>query len=271
MPELPEVETLVKILNFVLKGLTPVALEVKQAKIFRSPSYLSKALRHPIKEVKRRGKLIMLVASPYVWLIHLKMTGQLWWQLKTTPYPPHTHLILSFAETEYQLRYADLRQFGYWQIVSEKDLWQVPYLKRLGPEALSIDVKTLWQRLQKHKIAIKKLLLDQHCLAGLGNIYSDEALWLARIHPLKPANLLCPSEVKRLGWAIKKALVRGIKFQGSSIRDYLLPNGQRGRYQNHRLVYGREGKPCFRCGSLIEKIKIGGRSTHFCPNCQRLH
>ena len=269
MPELPEVETIVRALRSCLIGLVPIEIICHKEKILRTPDLLPKALGYPIKDITRKGKLILLWASPYVWLIHLKMSGQLWWQSKHKPLPPHTHLIVSFAKTDDQLRYADLRQFGYWQIVPEKELSQVPFLQKLGPDALSVTPQLLKERLHKRKAAIKSVLLNQQCLAGLGNIYSDEALWLAQIHPLTPANALTLAQIERLSWAIKKALIRGIKLGGTSIRDYLHPDGRKGLYQNYRLVYRREGSSCLRCGAPIKRIKIAGRSSYFCPVCQR--
>jgi len=269
MPELPEVETIVRALKPYLTGLIPVGIWCQKTKILRSPELLVSALGYPIKNITRRGKLILLWTPPYVWLIHLKMTGQLWWQSKIAPLPPYTHLRMDFAQTDYQLRYADLRQFGYWQIVLEERLKEVPFLKQLGPDALTITPSQLAQRLKSRYAPIKSTLLNQQCLAGLGNIYTDEALWLAQIHPLLPANILTPAQIERLAQAIFKILNRGIKFGGTSIRSYIQPNGKRGSYQNHRFVYRRENLPCFRCGMPIKRIKISGRSSYFCPSCQR--
>ncbi|MDL1970044.1 MAG: bifunctional DNA-formamidopyrimidine glycosylase/DNA-(apurinic or apyrimidinic site) lyase [Candidatus Desulfofervidaceae bacterium] len=270
MPELPEVETIVQALKPCLTGLTPVKVLCHKAKILRTPDLLPSALGFPIKDITRKGKLILLWTSPYVWLIHLKMTGQLWWQPKIFPLPPHTHLIVSFLHSDYQLRYADLRQFGYWQIVPETKLAQVPFLQKLGPDALTVTPEILKKQLHKKKAAIKKVLLNQQCLAGLGNIYSDEALWLARIHPLTPANTLTPLQIDKLAWAIRKTLRRGLKLGGTSIQNYIQPNGQKGLYQRYRFVYRREGLPCLRCGMSIRRINISSRSSYFCSGCQRL-
>ncbi len=267
---MPEVETIVQALRSCLIGLVPIKVICHKEKILRTPELLPKALGYPIKDISRKGKLILLWTPPYVWLIHLKMSGQLWWQPQHKPLPPHTHLIVSFAETDNQLRYADLRQFGYWQIVPEKALEQVPFLQKLGPDALSVTPKLLQDRLRKRKTAVKSVLLNQECLAGLGNIYSDEALWLAQIHPLIPASTLSSTQIERLAWAIKKALIRGIKLGGTSIRDYLHPDGRKGLYQDYRLVYRREGLSCLRCGAPIKRIKIAGRSSYFCPMCQKV-
>lgn len=268
MPELPEVEIIVQALRPCLSGLIPLKLVCKQTKILRTPEILPLALGHPIKDIMRKGKLIIFLAPPYVWLIHLKMTGQLWWQPKTAPLPHYTHLLVSFAQTDYQLRYADLRQFGYWQIVPEEEMKEVTFLKKLGPDALTITPSQLAHRLQKRHAPIKTLLLNQQCIAGLGNIYSDEALWLAKINPLTPASALTKTQINRLASSIRTVLKQGLKLGGTSIQSYIQPNGKRGNYQDYRLVYRRENLPCLRCNTPIKRIKIGGRSSYFCPSCQ---
>ncbi|WP_457572036.1 bifunctional DNA-formamidopyrimidine glycosylase/DNA-(apurinic or apyrimidinic site) lyase [Desulfovulcanus sp.] len=270
MPELPEVETIVQALKPCLVGQAPIKITCFKEKILQAPEPLSQALGRPITNISRKGKLILIWAPPYVWLIHLRMTGQLWWQHKDAPLPRHTHLIVSMNNTDHELRYADVRQFGYWQIVHESKLVNVPFLQKLGPDALNISPSLLQKQLQKKRTSIKTLLLNQQCLAGLGNIYSDEALWLSRIHPLTPANLLRSHQIEKLTWAIRKSLQRGISLGGSSMRDYLHPDGSKGLYQDHRLVYARQGLSCMRCRTPIQRIKIQGRSSFFCPECQKL-
>lgn len=268
MPELPEIETIVQALRPCLTGLVPVKVACQKAKILRTPEILPSTLGYPIKDVTRKGKLILLWASPFMWLIHLKMTGQLWWQPQKVPLPNYTRLLVSFAQTDYQLRYADLRQFGYWQIVPEEKLNEVPFLKKLGPDVLTITPSQLALRFQKRHVPIKALLLNQECVAGLGNIYSNEALWLAQIYPLTPASVLTSVQIEKLTWALRKILKQGLKLGGTSIRNYIQPDGTKGVYQNYRLVYQRQNLPCFRCGAPIKRIKIGGRSSYFCPSCQ---
>lgn len=270
MPELPEVETIVRALRPVLCGQIPIKITCLKSKILRSTEAWTDFLNHPVTDIARKGKLILIKTPPYVWLIHLRMTGQLWWQHKNTPLPAHTYLIINMKNTKYELRYADVRQFGYWQIVHESKLSNIPFLQKLGPDALSITPALLEKQLQKKRTAIKTLLLNQQCLAGLGNIYSDEALWLSGIHPLTPANLLRSHQIKKLARAICKSLQRGLLLKGSSIRDYLHPDGSKGLYQKHRLVYAREGLACLRCQTTIRRIKIQGRSSCFCPQCQKL-
>ncbi|CAD7769697.1 MAG: Formamidopyrimidine-DNA glycosylase [Candidatus Methanoperedenaceae archaeon GB50] len=268
MPELPEVEIIVRKLKTFLIGKVPIRIICNKAKLLKTSQCLSMALDRPIYDISRKGKLIILSVPPYAWLIHLKMTGQLWWQHKDTPLPSYTHLTILFKDTEYQLRFADSRQFGYLQIVPEKVLSQVPFLQKLGPDALTITPLTFKKRLQNRHAIIKSLLLNQQCLAGLGNIYSDEALWLAKIHPLTPANTINQTQIKKLTIAIHKVLKRALKLGGTSIKSYVHPDGQKGLYQNCLFVYGKAGLPCQRCGSLIKRLKIGGRSSYFCPVCQ---
>mgnify|MGYP000014569471 CR=1 FL=1 len=270
MPELPEVETIVQLLKPRLRGLVPIQIICHKEKMLRTKEPLPNILNYPITDISRKGKLILVWVSSYVWLIHLKMTGQLWWQPSNASLPPHTHLIVLFKNTHYQLRYADLRQFGSLQIVPERNLSQVPFLQKLGPNALTITPSILKQRLQNKHTAIKSLLLNQQYLAGLGNIYSDEALWLAQIHPLTPAYVLNQIQIKRLALAIRNVLKCALKLGGTSIRNYIQPNGQKGLYQKHLLVYRKRGLPCQRCGVAIKRIKICGRSSYFCPICQHL-
>jgi formamidopyrimidine-DNA glycosylase len=265
MPELPEVETIVSFLRPRLVGLVPLEVKWQTPKIFPNPELLPLILGYPIKGVSRKGKLIFLWVSSYVWLIHLKMTGQLWWVPKTAPFAAYTHLWISFVGTDYQLRYADLRKFGYWQILPKAKLNNL----QLGPDALTITSSQLAKCLKKRHAPIKTILLNQKCLAGLGNIYSDEALWLAKIHPLTSPFILTSYQLESLAWSIHKILRRSLRFGGASIRNYIKPDGTRGLYQNFNFVYQREGEACFCCRTPIKRLKIGGRSSYFCCICQK--
>jgi formamidopyrimidine-DNA glycosylase len=165
--------------------------------------------------------------------------------------------------------YRDVRRFGTWLLLEPGDL--EPYLEvRLGAEPFSNEFtpKRFAARLGNRRAPIKAALLDQRTLAGMGNIYVDEALWRARIHPLTPARELAPAEVARLRGAVRKALEAGIARQGASLRDYAKPDGGRGRMQDEFRVYGRADEPCDRCGTPIEKIRVAGRGTWYCPQCQ---
>jgi formamidopyrimidine-DNA glycosylase len=166
--------------------------------------------------------------------------------------------------------YRDVRRFGTWLLLEPGEL--EPYLEqRLGVEPLArgFTSKRLAERLAGRRAPIKAALLDQRTLAGMGNIYADEALWRARIHPLRPAGELAPDEVKRLHAGIRRALRAGIARQGATLRDYATPDGRRGRMQLEFKVYGRGGEPCDRCGTPIERTRVAGRGTWYCPHCQR--
>ena len=218
--------------------------------------------------------------------MHLGMTGQLFTsgalsprlfntpaRKKTHPleartFAPdqHTHLSLSFVDRGQELHFRDVRKFG-------KLLWLRPgqtdaRLQRLGVDALSITAEILTKSLVKHRIAVKSLLLDQSVLAGVGNIYADEALYHSKLGPLRPAHSLSPEETRRLSKQIRKVLERAIALGGSTIDDYVHPDGSDGQFQLSFSVYGREGLPCPRCHKPIVRAVIGQRSSHFCPNCQ---
>ena len=165
--------------------------------------------------------------------------------------------------------YRDVRRFGTWQLLDPGEL--EPYLaKRLGREPLErrFTARELAARLAGRRAPVKAALLDQRTLAGLGNIYADEALWRARIHPLRPAGTLTDDETRRLHRAVRRALALGIERQGATLRDYATPDGGSGSMQREFRVYGRYGEPCERCGTLIEKTRAGGRTTSYCPRCQ---
>jgi formamidopyrimidine-DNA glycosylase len=195
--------------------------------------------------------------------IHLGMTGRLTIEKSSAPTLPHTHLVLTFAS--YEVRFRDPRRFGgvFWlgrDTAADANM---------GPEPLQLRPSQLANRLAKTTRAIKNALLDQSVIAGLGNIYVDESLFRAGLHPLVPANELSAADVGRLNRAIKTTLRRALRHRGSTLRDYLDANGEAGAFQKLHAVYDREGKRCRRCKTAIVRIVLGGRSTHFCPRCQR--
>jgi formamidopyrimidine-DNA glycosylase len=195
---------------------------------------------------------------------HLGMTGQMTIVTPSAPIEPHTHFIADLASGK-QLRFRDPRRFGgiFWLGREPSDE------SRMGPEPLSMTAKELAAKLARTKRAIKNALMDQRVVAGLGNIYVDESLFAAGIHPLKRADRLKGEEIARLSRAIKVTLKRAIRHRGSSLRDYVDADGAKGGFQNLHKVYAREAEPCATCGTPIKRIVLGGRSTHWCPNCQR--
>lgn len=221
-----------------------------------------------VDHVDRRGKyLIVRFASGRALLIHLRMTGSL---LQAPRESSHVRAVLTLDDGS-EVGYRDVRRFGTWLLLEPGELQ--PYLdERLGEEPLvaAFTAKGLGERLEGRRAPIKAALLDQRTLAGLGNIYVDEALWYARLHPLRPAGGLDGAELRRLHRAIRKALELGIARQGSTLSEYRLPDGSSGSMQKEFRAYGRVEEPCDRCGTAIAKARVGGRGTWFCPTCQRL-
>jgi formamidopyrimidine-DNA glycosylase len=215
--------------------------------------------------------LIVRFESGRVLLIHLRMTGSLRHaQSGELEEDPHRRAVVKLDDGS-DVAYRDVRRFGTWHLLEPEEV--DPYLKqRLGGEPLerSFTAKRLGERLANRRAPIKAALLDQRTVAGLGNIYVDEALWRAQIHPLREAGTLDDDELARLTRAIREALRAGIARQGASLRDYSTPDGRRGRAQERFRVYGREGEPCTRCGTPVDKIRTAGRGTWYCPSCQRL-
>jgi formamidopyrimidine-DNA glycosylase len=182
---------------------------------------------------------------------------------------PHRRAVVNLDDGS-DVAYRDVRRFGTWHLLEPHEVDE--YLgRRLGGEPLerAFTAQRLRERLRDRRAPIKAALLDQRTVAGLGNIYVDEALWRAQVHPLREAGSLDADEVTRLTRAIREALRAGIRRQGASLRDYAQPDGRRGRAQDSFRVYGREGEPCLRCGTPIDKIRVAGRGTWYCPNCQQ--
>jgi formamidopyrimidine-DNA glycosylase len=222
-----------------------------------------------VAAVERRGKyLIVRFESDRVLLIHLRMTGSLRHSGDGLDEDPHRRAVVRLDDGS-DVAYRDVRRFGTWLVLEPGEL--APYLAtRVGDEPLNalFTAARLGERLAKRRAPIKAALLDQRTLAGMGNIYVDEALWRARINPLRPAESLDRNELRRLHKAIRATLEAGIARQGSTLRDYALPDGGSGSMQDEFKVYGRGGEPCDRCGTPIAKTRLGGRGTWFCPTCQ---
>jgi formamidopyrimidine-DNA glycosylase len=276
VPELPEVETVRSRLEPVLVGRRLERVEIHDPRLTRpfDPVGVAAELEgERIVAVDRRGKyLIVRFESDRVLLIHLRMTGNLLHgsDASVQPADPHRRAVVRLDDGS-DVVYRDVRRFGTWLLVEPHEL--EPYLgDRVGHEPLerSFTTKRLAEALAGRRTPIKSAILDQRRLAGVGNIYADEALWRARIHPQRPAGELEPVEHKALHGGIRAALKAGIERQGATLRDYRTPDGGSGAMQHEFKVYGREGEPCDRCGTPIEKIRAAGRGTWYCPNCQRL-
>jgi formamidopyrimidine-DNA glycosylase len=273
MPELPEVETVRAALAPVLTGRTLEAVDILDTRLVRpfEPRAVADELEgERVAAVERRGKyLIFRFESGRSLLIHLRMTGSLRHVTNGSPAEdPHRRAVVRLDDGS-DVTYRDVRRFGTWLLLEPGEL--EPYLeRRLGAEPFStaFTPKRFAARLANRRAPIKAALLDQRTLAGMGNIYVDEALWRARIHPLTPAGELAPDQIRRLRAAVRRALEAGIARQGASLRDYAKPDGARGRMQDEFKVYGRGGEPCDRCGTPIEKTRVAGRGTWYCPHCQ---
>lgn len=267
MPELPEVQTVVDTLRPRVLGRRIARVRLNRQDIVTPTSFdLASALTgRVIAAAERRGKRIVFgLDSGDRFYVHLGMTGRLTVQSPSAPVPLHTHLVLELGPKPEEIRFTDPRRFG--------GIWwlgrtQTPH-GDIGPEPLRTRPPQLARRLAKTTRAIKNALLDQKVLAGLGNIYVDESLFAAGIHPLAPANTLSTEKVARLSRAIKSTLRRALRHRGSTFRDYRDADGAPGAFQKLHRVYDREGQPCRKCRTPIQRIVLGGRSTHFCPRCQ---
>ncbi|MBX6424064.1 bifunctional DNA-formamidopyrimidine glycosylase/DNA-(apurinic or apyrimidinic site) lyase [Thermosulfurimonas sp. F29] len=268
MPELPETETIRRDLVAVITGKTIQELRVLVPKLARpGPEIFCLQLKgRKIRGLQRHGKLLLFELGKEVLLVHLGMTGALIFR-SSEALPPYTHIV--FYLDGGKLFYADPRRFGWLEVLPAEALPRHPFYASLGPDALKVDFLEFEKKISGHKRRIKEVLLDQRVLAGLGNIYTDEALFRAGIHPCRRATGLTPEEKRRLFEAVKTVLHRGIELRGCSIRNYVDGHGNPGHFQNELRVYGRRGEPCFRCGTPLLYTRIAGRGTTFCPSCQR--
>ena len=258
MPELPEVETIVRGLAPRLVGRRVLAAECTCARILRGD--LRRIVGGTIRQIYRHGKFIVVGFDKAFLTIHLGMTGKL--LLDGEP-GPHTHAVFTLDRGE--LLYDDIRQFGR----LEAGRGAAPRLEKLGPDPLSLDTKAFVEMLRRRHSMVKPLLLNQRFLRGMGNIYTDEALFRAGVHPRAAASRLSRARAARLHEAIQDVLLEAIEKGGSSVSDYVDSRGRRGSFQLQHRVYGREGEPCVACGAPIRRIVVAQRGTHFCPRCQR--
>ncbi|MFA6587875.1 MAG: bifunctional DNA-formamidopyrimidine glycosylase/DNA-(apurinic or apyrimidinic site) lyase [Patescibacteria group bacterium] len=304
MPELPEVETVVRGLRSLI-GKKIKSLVINKPKLVSvGPKVLSPKRIHDQSQVRqftkvlqerkilgvqRRAKLIQIKLDRDWWLlVHLKMTGQMLIQQKNqkrllakltnTPKAPlellpskHTHIIVNFTDST-KLYYNDVRVFGTWRAVKNQDLKKVKDLQDFGPEPLSKEftIEVFKKNLNKRpNLKIKQALIEQSLIAGVGNIYADEALFWAKIRPTKSVKRIKTKEWLCLYKALQKVLIKAIARHGSSVGDFIRTNGKTGNYGNFHMVYGRKGLPCKICKKSIKRIAIGGRSSHFCAFCQK--
>jgi formamidopyrimidine-DNA glycosylase len=273
MPELPEVETIANGVHARIHGQTVVGVQTSnKPQTFKSaPDEIIETLTGSrIERVHRVGKTIVIDITrkrkPAQFLVHLGMTGRLLVSPPETPIPPHTHAILTLSSGK-ELRFVDPRRFGRLSVVASAS----PEKKYEGPgaEPLTIPLEDFIALFRNRKTPIKAALLNQSLLHGVGNIYADEALFHAGIRPTRQAGRLTRAELTRLRDALIKVLTEAIQLGGSSVSDYVDADGVAGFFQLHHHVYSRAGQPCRICATPIKRIVIGGRSTHYCPKCQK--
>ncbi|MGB9847650.1 MAG: bifunctional DNA-formamidopyrimidine glycosylase/DNA-(apurinic or apyrimidinic site) lyase [Minisyncoccia bacterium] len=290
MPELPEVETIVNDLKklVIKRKITDVWTDTK--KLIKEPdfeTFRKKIKGLTIKDVRRRGKNILIdLSEGYTLLIHQKLTGHLLygkWSIQKNKIIPLIHgplddpmnnfiHVIFYLDNDYQLALSDLRKFAKIILAKTEDIENLKEIKEIGPDPLdkNFDFDTFKKAIKSHHGKIKQVLMEQKVIAGIGNIYSDEILWWAKIHPLRTTASLTEEELKRLYHFTLEVLKMAIKARGSSVSDYRDPKGEKGHYDQIRRVYRRENQKCYRCGTLIKRIKIGGRSSCFCPVCQKI-
>ncbi len=285
MPELPEVETVARGLQRSVAGRRIVSVTLRKVDFIDDPSAMERELPGKrIARVERFGKFMLLRlakdgagnaramelsalnGNSEALLVHLGMTGNLAPHHAEQPLAKHTHVTFSLDDGR-ELRYIDPRRFGRMAYLSGETL--AAELQRFGADPLLVTAEEFATRIRGSKARIKAQLLDQGVLRGVGNIYADESLWKAEIHPARGGQSLTLNDAVRLRKALRKILLKAIEMRGSSISDFVDAEGVAGDYQQHHKVYGRDGKKCFRCGAKIKWIVVAGRSSHFCPVCQR--
>ena len=279
MPELPEVETIKRDLQKKIIGKKIKEVTIKVNKILQKPSleeFTAKIRGRVIKKIDRRGKYIIIyLDSEYKLIIHLGMTGILLYpfnQIKNNLIiPKHNHFVFSFTDNN-QLIFNDIRRFG--KVYLVKDINESECINKLGVEPLdeNFSLAKFTQMIRNKKNKIKSLLMKQEFIAGLGNIYVNEVLYRAGIHPLSLASSLSEIQITKLFREIKDVLEEAINLRGSTVEDeaYRDTNGEKGKFSDRLQVYAQKGSSCFKCGHIIESVKIEGRSSFFCPRCQKL-
>lgn len=273
MPELPEVETVKRSLEPLVKGRIIEKTDVFYSGIIKKPAteeFIQYLQGKEIQGIKRRGKyLLFSLGQGGLLVIHLRMTGQLVFSRKGEELIKHTHLVFHLSGGD-ELRFIDIRKFGLVYLIPTGKWEEAGGLSTLGPEPLEAEfsLSAFQKALQQKKVGVKAFLLDQRNIAGIGNIYADEILFTAGLRPQRNVNSIVNEEAGCLYDAIRAVLAEGIKYRGTSIRDYVDGKGERGRFQEKLKVYDRAGKSCVRCGTVLVKETVAGRGTVYCPSCQ---
>lgn len=275
MPELPEVETVKRTLKRLIVGKTVEDVDVFLPKIVKEPpdaNLFAERLRgRKVTGLGRRGKFLKIFFDPWVLVSHMRMEGRYRLLPREESLEKHTHVVFRFTDGT-DLRYRDVRQFGTMHLFRRGEEERHPPLNRLGPEPLSEEftLEQFRERLSgRTTTRLKALLLNQEFLSGLGNIYVDEALFEAGLHPERPVPSLSDEESERLFRSIRSTLEKAVEAGGSTVRSYVDGNGDMGMFQLQIQVYGRRGEPCPRCGEPIRRLVVAGRGTHLCTKCQK--
>ncbi len=277
MPELPEVETVARGLQKEIAGRRILSITIGKSDFIDNPDEVERALPgRMIRAVERYGKFLLLRLTATdragehetesALLVHLGMTGMLWPRAVSEPQLKHTHVVMLLDDGR-ELRYIDARRFGRMAYLTNEVLQKE--LQRFGTDPLEAGLEEFQKRMGERRARVKALLLDQGVLRGVGNIYADESLWKARIHPAQLGSRLTVRQARDLYRALQGILRKAIVLRGSSISDFLDAAGQPGEYQQHHKAYGREGKGCVRCKTPIRRVIVAGRSSYFCPGCQK--
>ena len=272
MPELPEVETVRRGLEKLILGKKISNIDIRYSKMIKTDldEFKRELPGQIIQSMGRRGKYLLFYLSNKVLISHLRMEGKYFYYPDQVPERKHAHILIHFEDGA-TLVYEDVRKFGTMELLAPKLLEAYFVTKKLGPEPTEqdFDLARLKLALKKSKKPIKSHLLDQTLVAGLGNIYVDEVLWRAKIHPFRSSNSLSSQEARKVHDETIKVLGQAVEKGGSTIRTYTNAFGEDGTMQEFHQVYDKAGQACSRCGAIIEKIQLGGRGTHFCPKCQR--
>jgi formamidopyrimidine-DNA glycosylase len=271
MPELPEVETIKRDLSILigspLKGIT-VYDEAYLEKNEITPKELKKLEGQKLLQLSRKGKYLFFHFSKHIFGFHLGLTGSLILLAVENPHDNFKHKVLSLNFLEMSLLFSDMRKFGRLFLFDKEKSFQ-NFLINIGVDALEVGLSEFKAALKSIGKPIKSALLDQKVISGIGNIYADEILFRAGINPLRPACSLSDEELQKLYQTMKEVLHLAIQLRGSTIKDYVDGLGRAGMFQTKHLVYQKYGMPCPRCGTTLEKIKVAGRTTSYCPKCQR--
>ena len=263
MPELPEVETVVRSIAPHVRGQLILRAEVRSHRVTRQDFRQTEAglTGATILDVNRHGKQIHIELDRGALYVHLGMTGKLLWNAAEDKF---TRAVLELANGT--LQYNDIRQFGRFEYFTA-----IPdHIAAKGPDALTVDFATFYARLKRHRGSIKSVLLNQSVVAGIGNIYADEILFASAVHPRAIASRISPVRARRIHAHTLEILSAAVQMRGSSISDYVDSAGEKGTFQNAHQVYGRAGELCNRCGTAIRRIVLAQRGTHYCPHCQRV-